>query len=75
MVGAGEDPGPVNDIVNPGRNAGRQALALLHRKDRFNQALALGQQLDELLIDNVDVLAEVGDTWLFHCRIHVVHIR
>ena len=65
MMGAGENPGPVNDIVNAGGNAGRQAFAVLHRNNRFDQALALGQKLDELFIDDIDLLAEIGDTGLF----------
>ena len=67
MVGTGENPGPVNDIINAGGNAGRQAFPMLHHNNRLNQALALGQKLDELFIDNVDLLAKVGDTRLFQC--------
>ena len=67
MVGAGENPGPVNDIVDAGRNAGGNAFGMFHGNDRLNQALALGQKLDELLIDHVDFLAKVGDTRLFQC--------
>jgi len=67
MVGAGEDPGPVNDVINAGGNAGRNAFRMFYCNDRLNQALALGKQLDELFIDNVDLLAEVRNTGLFHC--------
>ena len=59
MVGAGENPGPVNDIINAGRNAGRNAFGMFHSNDCLYQALALGQKLDELFIDHVDFLAEV----------------
>ena len=65
MVGAGKNPGPVNDIIHTGRNAGRNAFGMFHCNDRLNQALALGQKLDELFIDNVNFLAEVGNTGLF----------
>ena len=67
MMGAGKNPGPVNDIVNAGGNAGRQAVPVLHRNDRLNQALALGQELDELFIDDIDLLAKVGYAGLFQC--------
>ncbi len=66
MMGAGENPGPVNDIVNAGGNAGRNAFGVFHGNDGFNQALAFGQKLDELFIDNVDFMAKVGDTCFFH---------
>ena len=64
MVGAGENPGPVNDIINTGRNARRNAFRMFHCNDRFNQALALGQKLDELFIDRVDFVAEVRNIFL-----------
>ena len=66
-MGAGENPGPVNDIIHTGGNAGRNAFGVFHGYDRLDQALAFCQKLDELFIDTVDLLAEVGDAWLFHC--------
>ena len=43
---------------------GRPAAPLARHLD---QALALGQKLDELFVDYVDFLAEVRDTCLFNC--------
>lgn len=67
MMRAGENPGPVNDIIDTGGNAGRNALGMFHDDDRFNQALALGKQLDEPFINHVDFLAEVYNTCFFCC--------
>jgi hypothetical protein len=38
---------------------------MLHCDDRFNQALALGQQLDELFIDSINFVAQFRDTEFF----------
>lgn len=75
VVGAGQNPRPVNDIVHARGNAGGNALCLLYGNDRLDKALALGQKLDKLFIDNVDFLAELRNTCLFHWLIHAIQIR
>ncbi len=66
-MGPGENAGTVNHIVDAGLNTRRHAVPMLHRYDRFDKALALSQQLDQLFIDNIDLVAQFRDTGLFCC--------
>jgi hypothetical protein len=53
-VGAGENAGAVNHIINAGWNAGGHTFLVLGRDDGFHQSLTLGQKPDELFINGVD---------------------
>ena len=67
MVGAGENAGAVDHVIDTCRDARRHAVPVLHRDDRFNQALALSQKLDELFVDNIDLVAQFRDAGFLHC--------
>ena len=59
-TGAGQNPHMVDDLPHPGVIARWQAIALLNRNRLLNPALALGQRLDQALIDAVDLLADLA---------------
>lgn len=66
MMRAGQHPGAVDHIIHTGWNTGGDTVTLFDCNHSFDQALALGQKLDELFVNNIDLTAQVRDICFGH---------